>query len=61
MSWLETWKHIVRAIKHAPRRVDFKWVMGHSKNRHNRAVDKLEDPPMASLTLPSLFSRCGES
>jgi ribonuclease HI len=35
------WKDLVRAIKKTPRRVDFEWVKGHSKDPHNKAVDKL--------------------
>jgi len=38
---VKLWKDLVRAIKKAPKRVEFKWVKGHSKNRHNKAVDKL--------------------
>ncbi|OEU65160.1 MAG: hypothetical protein BA863_13550 [Desulfovibrio sp. S3730MH75] len=35
------WKQLVREIRKAPRRVEFIWVKGHSKNPHNKAVDKL--------------------
>jgi len=35
------WKDLVRAIKKTPKRVDFEWVKGHSKDPHNKAVDKL--------------------
>jgi hypothetical protein len=35
------WKDLVRAIKKTPRRVGFEWVKGHSKDAHNKAVDKL--------------------
>jgi ribonuclease HI len=35
------WKDLVREIKNAGMRVDFKWVKGHSTNKHNKAVDKL--------------------
>ncbi|NNE34846.1 MAG: ribonuclease HI [Rhodothermales bacterium] len=38
---VEIWKGLVREIKKAPRRVEFKWVKGHTKNVHNKAVDKL--------------------
>ena len=38
---VKLWKSLVREIKNAPSRVDIKWVKGHSKNKHNRAVDKL--------------------
>jgi len=36
------WKDLVREIKHCkPLRVNFSWVKGHSKDEHNKAVDKL--------------------
>jgi ribonuclease HI len=35
------WKQLVREIKKASRKVEFTWVKGHSKNPHNKAVDKL--------------------
>jgi len=36
------WKDLVREIKHCkPLRVNFSWVKGHSKDQHNKAVDKL--------------------
>lgn len=38
---VELWKDLVKEIKKAPRRVEFKWVKGHAKNKHNKAVDKL--------------------
>lgn len=31
----------MRLIKRSPKRVEIKWVKGHSKDLHNRAVDKL--------------------
>ncbi len=37
----ELWKDLVRLMKKLPRRPEFKWVKGHAKNRHNKAVDKL--------------------
>lgn len=38
----ELWKDLLKLmLKHRPRRVDFQWVKGHSKDLHNRAVDKL--------------------
>jgi ribonuclease HI len=53
----DLWKRLVRAIKNAERRVDFEWVRGHSRDLHNRAVDKMAkgsakstlnpDPPMS--------------
>ncbi len=38
---VKLWKDLVREVKNAPRRVDFKWVKGHGANKHNKAVDKL--------------------
>ncbi len=38
---VKLWRDLVREVKKAPRRVDFKWVKGHGKNKHNKAVDKL--------------------
>jgi ribonuclease HI len=38
---VKLWKDLVREIKNAGIRVDFKWVKGHSTNKHNKAVDKL--------------------
>ena len=38
---VKIWKGLVREVKNAPRRVDFKWVKGHARNKHNKAVDKL--------------------
>lgn len=37
----ELWKDLVRAIKSVPRMIRFQWVKGHSKNVHNKVVDKL--------------------
>ena len=38
---VKLWKDLVREVKKAPRKVEFKWLKGHSSNRHNKAVDKL--------------------
>jgi ribonuclease HI len=35
------WKDLVRQKKNVPRRVEFRWIKGHSKNPHNKAVHKL--------------------
>lgn len=35
------WKELVRQKKKIYRRVEFRWVKGHSNNPHNKAVDKL--------------------
>lgn len=37
----DLWKQLVRQIKNASRRVDITWVKAHSKDPHNKAVDKL--------------------
>lgn len=38
---VKLWKDLVREVKKAPKRVEFKWVKGHGTNQHNKAVDKL--------------------
>lgn len=35
------WKDLLKLIKKIGRRVEFHWVKGHSRDQHNRAVDKL--------------------
>jgi len=38
----DRWKELIKLIKRcAPLRVNIHWVKGHSKNVHNKAVDKL--------------------
>jgi len=37
----ELWKELIRVVKRVPRRIRFQWVKGHSKNAHNKVVDKL--------------------
>lgn len=37
----DLWKELVRAMRRTRKRVEFRWVKGHSKNNHNRAVDRL--------------------
>ncbi len=37
----DLWKDLVKQIRRVPRSVEFKWVKGHAKNKHNQAVDKL--------------------
>ncbi len=48
------WKELVRAIKSARCRVEIKWVKGHSKDQHNKAVDKLAKNSAKSAVLPAL-------
>jgi ribonuclease HI len=38
---VKLWKDLVREVKKAPKRVEFRWVKGHGTNKHNKAVDKL--------------------
>ena len=35
------WKDLLKSIKKIKKRVEFNWVEGHSKDEHNKAVDKL--------------------
>jgi ribonuclease HI len=35
------WKELLKQVKKTGKRVDFNWVKGHSKDPHNKAVDKL--------------------
>lgn len=35
------WKDLLRQIKKGNKRVEFNWVKGHSKDPHNKAVDKI--------------------
>jgi ribonuclease HI len=51
---VDLWKRLVRAIKNAGRRVDFEWVQGHSKDLHNRAVDKMAKGSAKSALRPAL-------
>jgi ribonuclease HI len=51
---VDLWKRLVRAIKNAQRRVDFEWVQGHSKDLHNRAVDKMAKGSAKSTLKPAL-------
>jgi ribonuclease HI len=37
----ELWKNLIRQMRKVPRKVEFKWVKGHSRDVHNRAADKL--------------------
>jgi ribonuclease HI len=37
----DLWKELFKLIKKSPCRINFVWVKGHSKDKHNRAVDKL--------------------
>jgi ribonuclease HI len=37
----EQWKELTKCIQKAGRHVEIKWIKGHAKNIHNKAVDKL--------------------
>ena len=37
----DLWKRLVATIRKTSRRVDFRWVKGHSKNVHNKAAERL--------------------
>jgi len=37
----ELWKELIREYKKIPKRVEIEWIKGHSKDIHNKAVDKL--------------------
>ena len=51
---VDLWKRLVRAIKNAGRRVEFEWVQGHSRDPHNRAVDKMAKGSAKSTLRPAL-------
>jgi ribonuclease HI len=51
---VDLWKRLTRAIKNAGCRVDFEWVQGHSRDLHNRAVDKMAKGSAKSILRPSL-------
>lgn len=50
----ELWKELVKAIKSSGRRVEFRWVKGHAKDPHNKAVDKLAKHSAKSAVNPAL-------
>jgi ribonuclease HI len=37
----DLWKELIKCIKKVNKRVDFVWVKSHSKDKYNKAVDKL--------------------
>jgi ribonuclease HI len=51
---VDQWKQLVRLMKKAHMRVDIKWVKGHHKNVHNRAVDKLARRSAKNAVLPPI-------
>jgi len=38
---VDLWKQLARLYKGSKKKISIIWVKGHSKNKHNRAVDKL--------------------
>lgn len=47
------WKDLVKHIKklsYCKKRVEIKWIKGHAKNKHNKAVDKLAKKSAKSAT-----------
>jgi len=51
---VDLWKRLVKVVKNAGRRVEFEWVQGHSKDLHNRAVDKMAKASAKSTLEPAL-------
>jgi ribonuclease HI len=45
----DLWKELVKCIQKIHMRVEIRWVKGHSKSKHNKAVDKLA---RASANMP---------
>jgi len=37
----ELWKELIKNVQRIKKRVEFVWIKGHSKDTHNKAVDKL--------------------
>ena len=37
----ELWKKLIAQVTKCKKRIEFKWVKGHAKDQHNKAVDKL--------------------
>jgi ribonuclease HI len=50
----DLWKALLREIRSSARRVDIRWVKGHSKDRHNRAVDKAAKKSAKAPLLPPI-------
>ncbi|MGH1538731.1 MAG: RNase H family protein [Gammaproteobacteria bacterium] len=50
----ELWKDLVKQIKKVPVKVTFEWVKAHSKNQHNKAVDKLAKDSARGVLNPPL-------
>jgi len=50
----DLWKSLVKAIRSARKRVEFRWVKGHSKNEHNKAADRLAKGSARNPVNPAL-------
>lgn len=50
----ELWKELIKAIRSTGCIVEFQWVKGHSKNPHNKMVDKLAKQSAKRATQPPL-------
>ena len=48
------WKELLRTVKKCDKRVEFYWVEGHAKSRHNKAADKLAKQSSKSAFNPPL-------
>jgi len=51
---VELWKDLTKAVKSAGCPVDIEWVKGHSKDPHNKAVDKLARKSAGTPLNPSM-------
>ena len=45
----DIWKKLIKLIKKSKKYIEIRWVEGHSKNIHNRAVDKMAKKSAKSL------------
>ncbi len=48
------WKDLVKQMQKVPRRVEFRWVKGHSRDPHNKAVDKLAKQSAKGILNPAV-------
>ena len=51
---VDLWKKLNRAVKSAGHRVELEWVQGHSRDLHNRAVDRMAKASAKSALRPAL-------
>src|SRR5437899_606661 len=51
----DLWKDLIKSMKKCyPLRVNFHWVKGHAKDKHNKAVDKLAKQSAKNPLNPAL-------